>query len=296
MRILRSILHICVDLTSVVIHPLSRLLSKSQVRILCYHRVCELPETKDSMVHLNVSPASFAQQMAFLSRGEFNVITLEQFIDYRDENSKLPAKTIIITFDDGYGDNYITAFPILKKHNLKATFFVVTDYIDGDEIFWWLKLGEKSGSHYRENKQCWLPLRKQDILDMRARGACFGSHSSTHGSLSDMDEGSALKEINGSREHLEKILSKSVRCFSYPYGKVSKSVKGLVKAAGYKAAVTAKGGSNALSSDFLELRRIPIHGQDSLAKFKRKVEGAYDWWFRYLLPVTASAQRAIFRR
>jgi len=247
------------------------------------------------MVNLNVPPKVFAQQMAFLSQNGFNVITLEQFIDYRNENKKLPPKTVIITFDDGYRDNYLNAFPILEKHNFKATFFVVTDYINSDEIFHWLQLGEQSLFHFQENRQYWLPLSQQSILDMSAQGACFGSHTKTHCCLSDVDENRVMEELNGSREYLEKILLKPVRCFSYPYGGMNKSVGGLVKAGGYRAAVTTKRGGNSLKSEPLQLRRIAIYGQDSLDKFVRIVEGAYDW-FEYLLPAIIFIQRLIFQR
>ena len=292
---LRKMMHNCAEFISVIIHPLSKLWSRGQVRILCYHSVCDLPETKDCMDTLNVSPTVFDQQMAFLSKNGFNVITMDQFIDYKYENRKYPPKTVIITFDDGYRNNYINAFPILEKYNLKATFFVVTGDIDSDKIFHWLKLGVQSLSHYRENKQYWLPLDRQNILDMSAHDACFGSHTDSHCRLREIDKNKAVNELKISKECLEEILSKPVRCFSYPHGDMSNSVKSLVKAAGYSAAVSIMAGSNTLKSDFFELRRIAISGQDSYAEFKRKVEGAYDW-IVYLLPAFRFIQQIIFQK
>ena len=292
---LRKMVHSCAEFISVIIHPLSKLWSKNQVRILCYHRVCDLPETNDSMMYLNVPPEAFAQQMAFLSQNGFNVITLEQFIEYKDGNRKPPSKTVVITFDDGYRDNYINAFPILEKYNFKGTFFIVTDYIDGDRIFHWLKLGEKSLAHSQENKQYWLPLSRGEILDMSAQGACFGSHTRSHCSLNSVDKNVAMEELKGSKECLEKILLKPVRCFCYPYGDMNNSVKSLVKAAGYSAAVSTLAGGNTLKSDFFELRRIAIPRQYSYVKFKRRVEGAYDW-IEYLLPAFRFIQQIIFQK
>lgn len=292
---LRKMLHSCAEFISVIIHPLSKLWNKNQVRILCYHRVCDLPETNDSMMYLNVPPEAFAQQMAFLSQNGFNVITLDQFIDYKYENKKYPSKTVIITFDDGYRDNYINAFPILEKYNFRGTFFIVTDYIDGDRIFHWLKLGGKSLAHSQGNKQYWLPLSQGQILDMSAQGACFGSHTRSHCSFNSVDKSVAMEELKGSKEYLEKILRKPVRCFCYPYGDTNKSVKSLVKAAGYSAAVSTMAGGNTLKSDFFELRRIVINKKDSYAKFRRKVEGAYDW-IEYLLPAFRFIQQIIFQK
>ena len=225
-----NVVYAYVDFASIVFHPLSKLLSKKGIRILCYHRVCDLPETKDYMRNLTVSPATFAQQMAFLSQNKFNVITLEQFVEYKHEKREPPPKTIVITFDDGYRDNYINAFAILGKYGFKANFFVVTDYIDSDIIFQWLNLGKESLSHSQENKRYWLPLTKDDILAMNANGACFGSHTKTHCSLNSVDESRAMEELRGSKECLEKILLKPVIFFCYPYGTVSKLTKNWVKA------------------------------------------------------------------
>jgi len=290
-----NVFRVCIDFISDVFHPLLRFLTRNQVRILCYHRICDLPQTKDAMDSLNVCPAVFAQQMAFLSQNRFNVITLDQFISHSYKNRKLPPKAIIITFDDGYRDNYINAFTILKKYNLEATFFVVTDCINSTEVFPWLKPGEQSLALSQENKQYWLPLSKQDILDMGAHGASFGSHTRSHCGLGDVDESRAMEELRGSKEQLEQILMRQVKCFSYPYGNFSESVLNLVKAAGYEAAVTIKRGGNTLKSDPFELRRIIITAQDSPTRFKRKVEGIGDW-FEYLLPAIGFIQRIVFRR
>lgn len=291
---LKEIIRSCVEFISIAIHPVSKLWSKRQVRVLCYHRVCDLPETNDVMMYLTVPPEVFAQQMAFLSQNGFNIITLEQFIGYKEENRKPPQKTIVITFDDGYKDNYLNAYPILEKHNLKGTFFIVTDYVGSDEIFHWLKLEEKSLLHYQENKQDWLPLSQAEILDMSSKGACFGSHTKSHCSLNKVDGSVVMEELKGSKEYIEEILLKPIRCFCYPYGDMNKLVKSRVKAAGYSAAVSLKPGGNTVNSDFFELRRIVINKQDTYVKFKRKVEGAYDW-FEYLLHAYIFLQQNIFQ-
>jgi peptidoglycan/xylan/chitin deacetylase (PgdA/CDA1 family) len=292
---LKNILPSCVDLVSIIIHPLSRLLGRKRVRILCYHRVCDLPETSDSMSFLNVSPEAFTQQVKFLSQGGFNVITLEELIEYKRKNIKLPPKTVILTFDDGYRDNYLNAFPILKKYSLRGTFFIVTDYIGSDRLFHWLKLGEKSLVHFQEKRQYWLPLSQEEILEMNAHGACFGSHTKSHCCLTQVDESEAMGELVGSKGCLEEILEKPVTCFCYPYGEVNRSARNWVRRAGYQAAV-AKWGSNTEKTDLFKLRRIPINSRDSLTKFRRKVEGAYDWWFDRVLPLVIGVWEAVSRR
>lgn len=283
------------DFVSTVIHPISKLWGKNRVRILLYHRVCDLPQTDDAMSYLNIPPAIFTQQMALLSRNGFNVITLDEFLDDRDKNKKPPPRTIIITFDDGYRDNYLNAFTILQKYNFRATFFIVTDYIDSEKTFHWLTLGEQSLLHSQSNKQYWLPLGKQDILAMSGYGCSFGSHTKSHCRLNDIGESRAMVELKGSKEHLEEILSQPVRCFCCPYGETSQSVMDWIKAAGYGASISPKIGGNTLNSDSFKLRRIEIYGEDSLAKFERKAEGAYDW-LGYLSSITEFMKRVMFLR
>ena len=283
-----------IDLISIIIHPLYKASSKDKIQILGYHRVCALPETDDIMKYLNVPPASFASQMELLSQDGFNVITLEEFVECRDKNTKLPTKTVIITFDDGYRDNYLNAFPVLRKHDFKGTFFITTDYISEKQAFNWLKLGEESLAHYQKNKGDWLPLSRQEILEMNAQGSCFGSHTKSHCNLTQMDESKAMEELTDSKKYLEEMLQKPVTCFSYPYGEINNSAKNWIQTAGYRAAVV-KWGSNALKNELLELHRTPINSQDSLAKFRRKVYGAYDWWFKWILPLVLLIQQIIPR-
>ena len=278
---LKKLRHNAVDFISIIVHPLFRLLGKKRIRILLYHRVCDLPEEAGFAFY--VTPAKFSQQMEFLSRNGFNVMTLNELTDYRDGYNNLPLKSIVITFDDGYSDNYVNAFPILQRYNLKATFFVVTDYINSDSIFPWLNLDKGSLQHYQADKASWLPLTRQNILDMAAHGASFGAHTKTHCTLDSVEESEAIEELVDSRKCLEKILSTSVRCLSYPYGRVNNRIKNLAKEAGYRVAVAGVG-SNTLRTDPFELRRITVQQQDSLAKFKRQIEGAYDWR-EYLQPV-----------
>ena len=274
-----------IDFVSIMVHPFCGFMTSNRVSILCYHRVCDLPTTDDVMSYLNVPPAEFDRQMTFLSRRGYSVITLEDFLSYRDTGVKLPPKAVIITFDDGYGDNYLNALPILEKYNFKGTFFIATDFIGSNQIFPWLELDEKSRAHSPENLPYWRPLVQEELTEMSRRGACFGSHTKSHCALSDVDQVTAREELYGSKASLEKILDRAVRCFCYPYGSVNGQVKKLVKEAGYDAAVSSRWGNNTVGSDWMELRRKSIEGTDSIGRFIRKVDGAYDWWFSYMLPL-----------
>ncbi len=280
-------------LRAIINLPLYELVGRKRVRILLYHKVCELLPGK-YREHA-IPPAAFARQMEFLFRNRFKVITLEQFLEYKEKNIKPPPKSVIITFDDGYMENYINAFPILEKYNFKATIFIVTDYIDSEEPIRLLEWDEQLQSHYQEKKTNWLPLSRQMLLTMSTSGFSFGSHTKSHPALNQVGEKVAIEELKGSKERLEEILAKPVTSFSYPYGELNETVKNLVKAAGYRVALGTNGPGNTIESDFFELSRVAIGGCDSFLRFKNKVRGAYDWE-RYRLGFLQLLRRSFSRR
>jgi peptidoglycan/xylan/chitin deacetylase (PgdA/CDA1 family) len=222
--------------------------------------------------------------MSFLSEAGFNVITLEQFINFREENENPPENSLIITFDDGTRDNYLVAFPILNEFKFSGVFFLVTDYINETKVFSWLTPEEHAIASSQDNQEYWRSLNNNDILEMSAEGACFGSHTKSHCNLTSLESNERIHELEDSKMYLEKLLNKQVKCFAYPYGKMNKAIQRSVQKSGYKSAVSLIPGSNTVHTNPYALRRILIYGQDSLSTFKRKVEGYYDWTV-FLLPV-----------
>ncbi len=288
---MRNIFWRCIDIASILLHPVTRVLCRDRVRVLCYHKVSSIPQTNIYIQELAVPVDKFTAQMHFLARKGFNIITLDELISCRGENRNPPPRTVIITFDDGYRDNYENAFPILREHGFKADIFLVTRYIGGRDALPWLKLDEEMLKEYRE----WLPMGEAEIAEMDEYGISFGSHTATHCDLSKIDRAMAQEELVESKKALEEILSRPVTCFSYPYGALDSHVKEMVKAVGYRVAVSTKGGGNNLKADAYELRRTLIDGGDSLSRFVRKVEGAYDW-VEYLFPVVGFLKRLAMKR
>lgn len=105
--------------------------------ILMYHRVLNLEHSRENhlpagMVTLE---STFDKQMKYLKEN-FNVISLETLIACLKDKKNVPPHSVVLTFDDGWRDNYLWAFPILRKYNLTATIFLSTDYIDTSKMFW----------------------------------------------------------------------------------------------------------------------------------------------------------------
>ena len=112
-------------------------LVKSQVAILCYHRV--RPQKDVWLLPYLVTASDFENQIRYLSKA-YEILSLDKLVEYIYEGKSFPKKAVVITFDDGYKDNYTYAYPILKKYHAPATVFLTTGNIDNEDLFWWDKV------------------------------------------------------------------------------------------------------------------------------------------------------------
>jgi len=185
--------------------------------IAMYHSVMPSAIKGNALI---VSTKTFERQMRFLKEKNYSVISLEQAAACISQGKRLPPRAIVLTFDDGYEDNYRYAFPILKKYGLPATVFMIVNDIG------------KPGK-----------LTLDQMMQMKDSGLItFGSHSLSHPFLESIThEPTLVEEIRGSRDKLEGILNVPVRAFSYPCGRMNENVRRKVIEAGYETAVTTTG-------------------------------------------------------
>jgi peptidoglycan/xylan/chitin deacetylase (PgdA/CDA1 family) len=113
-----------------------RKLTKSQVAILMYHRVCP---KRDSWSLKPLSPRNFEKQIEYFCRN-YEILSLDKLAQCLQEGKPLPERAVVITFDDGYKDNYLYAYPILRKYRIPAAIFLVTGHIGNANLFWWDKV------------------------------------------------------------------------------------------------------------------------------------------------------------
>ncbi len=171
---------------------------------------------------------------------------------------QLPSKTVLITFDDGYRDNY-QAFQELAKRKLFASWFVVTK-----------DLGAKT-SWSEFDAPAKTLLSPSQLIEMQESGMEIGSHTHTHCSLTSAEKKIANLELTQSKAHLEDLLNKPVISLAYPYGHYNNHILSLTKSAGYQTAFTSRSGSGFVNNDLLQVRRIAIMANDSLSRFIRKL-------------------------
>lgn len=202
----------------------------------------------------------FARQMAWLKRMGYRVLGLEEFLHYRRENRLPPARSVVITIDDGYADTRTIAYPILRRYGFPATIFPVSERVGA--INHWAHRGELRGRPLLS----WL-----DIQDLLSNDMQFGAHTRTHPVLTSVSFGQAREEIEGSRADLESKLQVPIRVFAYPYGEYNSTTQLIVEQAGFLGSCGISSGLNTPKTPLHALRRIAIWGTDSLVHFALKL-------------------------
>ena len=225
------------------------------IPVLMYHKVN--PDPRTGGLGLRVSPEDFDWQMQYLKINGYHAVGLGDVLDYFQQGKALPEKPIVITFDDGYKDNYQYAYPILKKYSYTATVFVVANIIGKTNEF------DLKKHMQPENKM----MDWSEVQSLATGGITIGSHTLTHPHLAQISAAEAMQEIVESKKVLEKGLGKEVRFFCYPYGDYNDAVANMVKEAGYRAAVTTQLGLNNPDTSPYLLNRIRIMGLYNHQKF-----------------------------
>ena len=222
--------------------------------IIMYHSVGKEGRTLDGYgAKLNVSPAAFAKQMKFLHDHSYNVVPLAEFIKRIKTDENIPPMTITITFDDGLKNNFLHAYPILKKYNFPATIFIATDFVGKEKFLSW-----------------------DDIRTMQENNISIGSHTVSHRWLPALDERSIHRELYNSKKLLEEMTGREIKTLSYPLGAYNEKVKKIAKETGYIGAVATNPGPTKPKDDIFALKRIRISmTSDNLLVFLIETSGYY---------------------
>lgn len=208
------------------------------VPILMYHHVLSVDQAKNiGASSLNVPPDIFRQQIDYLVGKGYQIIGLDQLLPMIFSGS-LPAKPIVLTFDDGYRDFYDVVFPILKEKNVRATVFLISQFIGGERYLVWSQISELAGSGL----------------------VLIGNHTLNHKSLPSLDKQTEFDQIVSAKNILQQNTGRNINLFAYPYGNSNDIAKGILKENGFTAAVTTVSGSNQCVGLPYDLQRIRIGG------------------------------------
>ena len=221
------------------------------VPILLYHQVNDID--KDS---LTLTVEQFDAQIKYLIDEGYTIITPTELLDAWDGKGNLPTKPAVITFDDGHVEFYKNVFPILQKYNVKATVFVITDFLN-----------------LYPNYLTW-----DQAKEMQASGLVeFGSHTLNNKNLRKVRSRDKLwDQIYGSKQAIEWYLKTPVQYIAYPGGQYDADVEDMSKEVGYRAGFTLDYNlTHKLPQHYL-LARIPVYGSNShtLLRFQLRLKGA----------------------
>ena len=201
-----------------------------KVLVLNYHMVNPM------VISLAIDPTDFEWQMKYLVDHGYHTISTDEIYDFIEGKGALPDRPVLITFDDGYVDNYTNAYPILKKYNLKATIFIVTGFVSS-----------------RKGYLTWDQLR-----EMEQHGIMAQSHTVTHAPLPELPDERIREELVESKRTAEAELGHPIDFIAYPTGAHDLHIVSIAKAAGYRGGFTVKYGNVDRSSNVYAMDRVPV--------------------------------------
>ena len=225
-------------------------LPKDRASILMYHSISDRQNFFSA-----VSPEVFNKQMAYLAAKKQEVILLVELVRRLGAREQLGG-SVILTFDDGYHDNYTTVFPLLKQYNFPATIFVTTNLIGTP--------GYCSAIELREMHDSGL--------------VAIEPHTHSHPKLAKLSRAEADGEIREYRRVLEEVLGTTLTLFAYPYGSFTEETVATTHGIGFAGAVTVEEGTVGPATDVFRLPRNSVDSSTTFSQFRGKLSRAIDWY------------------
>ena len=217
------------------------------VPVLCYHDV-NPKQTNDMLM----DPAKFKEQMQYLKDNKYTTLTMDELYGFLKEDKKIPEKSVVITFDDGYIGNYTYAMPILKELDLHATMFMISGMLNNE-----LYVNEKQLKEMSDS----------DAFEIQ-------SHTAMHEHLATLTEAKQLETMKTAKEKLESIIGKPVEYIAYPYGESNKNTRTAAKNAGYKLGFSLDGAMADKKDNNYNIDRLYVSNNYTMDQFIKKLTTA----------------------
>jgi peptidoglycan/xylan/chitin deacetylase (PgdA/CDA1 family) len=221
-----------------------------RVPVLMYHYVDAVPVSGGPYADdLTVRTKAFEAEMRLLKTRGYHTVSLMDVYRALAGQKRLPGKPVVLTFDDGYEDNYTVAFPILRRYRLAGTFFIITRNVGKRGFMTW-----------------------QQLREMRAQGMSIQSHTVSHPELPEVSTARLKTELAQSRDAIASNLGYVPRVLSYPSGKYDAKVEAEAATAGYRVAVTTHFGKRVDPAAIMAVPRVRIPAFMSLEGFAASVK------------------------
>ena len=248
-----------------VVAAASRLPHRSDgMRCLLYHSVTV--DTRRDPKQMTVSTDLLTRQLAYLCESGYTVEGADAALARLRDRSPAKTRSVVVTFDDGYGDNHALALPILERFACKATVFIAAEALAG-----------RAKPVYADRY-----LDISEAREMVASGlVTIGCHGATHRPLRRLSDEELDNETAGAKAWMEDALGIPLTHFAYPFGSFDswdRRVRDAVERAGFAAAFTSIVGPNTDRTDPFLLRRSRISWAEEVSSFGRLLTGGYDWY------------------
>ena len=219
--------------------------NNESIPVLMYHSI---PDNSSGNI-MEVSKRQFQEEMKYLNDKGYHTLSADEFYDFIVKDKPVPKKSVLITFDDGYENQYKNAYPILKEYKFHAIMFIITDYLDKGTLY----------------------LKSNELKTMSDNGINIESHTTNHAKLDKIAYKDQLLNLKDSKDILEKICNKAVRFIAYPYGYFNKDTVTSCQKAGYIMAFTTSGKWANVNKGVYAINRIYIFPQFNLDDFKDRI-------------------------
>ncbi|WP_416980759.1 polysaccharide deacetylase family protein [Streptomyces sp. T028] len=231
-------------------------MTEARVPILMYHAVAARPD--DATYALSVSPEAFAEQMTVIADRGLTPLTTAALAARWRAGRPLPARPVLITFDDGYEGVHTHALPALARHGFPATLFVSTGWIRGAH--------DTGGA--LDTMLDWPQVRR-----LADAGVEIGGHSHSHPQLDQLDDLALRAELTRCRDIVAGELGALPVSFAYPYGYSSRRVRTAVRAHGFAQALAVGNSLARRAQGPYALRRVTVRRGTDTAEFERLLDG-----------------------
>lgn len=241
-------------------------LNLDNITVLVYHHILKKEDIKGRWANNEavISTKDFEKQMRYLYENDFNILSLEEFLRYKEKNIKPPKKSILLTFDDGYKSNFVYAYPVLKKYKFKAALFLITSM-----------LKEKREGIFDANKLQYVSLQElnwhKDVFSYSCH--TYNLHRKMLSGQSYMNSKSyieILEDLKKSQAILKKHSDSELKnVLAYPYGAYNdKSTQALINL-NFRAAFISRNAQVDKNTDLLHLTRYSISSNFDFASLMK---------------------------
>lgn len=240
------------------------------VTVLMYHHI---NPHKGDMV--TVTPEVFEKQMRYLRDAGYRTLKADELLSYINGKLSLDRKAVMITFDDGWLDNYLHAFPILRKYNVNVTIFLTTDWIEGasektSDLN--VRIPDHKESYSLVNSGEWhkVVLNWKLVREMSESGLVeFHSHTKSHRKCHHLSATELADELEGSRRIMEERLGRPCTALCWPFGRNNALSVNVARENGYSLLFTTRRGVVGKEADPYNISRIAV--KDSALWFRKSM-------------------------